>query len=176
MNRDDINSTSTTQNTVPTAFSRRQFLAGLSVALGAIGAAFAGIPIVGFLISPLLEKIPQDWRSVGAVKDFEIGKTVAVSFLDASPLPWSGVTAKTAAWLRRDSEQVFTAFAINCTHLGCPVRWLQDANLFMCPCHGGVYYPDGAVAAGPPPEPLSHYKVRVHNGQVEIQTGALPIE
>jgi menaquinol-cytochrome c reductase iron-sulfur subunit len=24
------------------------------------------------------------------------------------------------------------AFSINCTHLGCPVRWLPDANLFMC--------------------------------------------
>jgi menaquinol-cytochrome c reductase iron-sulfur subunit len=160
----------------PATLSRRRFLTGLSVALGAVGAAFVGIPIIGFLFSPLLQEIPQDWRPVGAVKDFEIGKTVAVSFLDASPLPWSGVTAKTAAWLRRDSEQVFTAFAINCTHLGCPVRWLGEANLFMCPCHGGVYYQDGNVAAGPPPKPLAQYQVRVRNDQVEIRTGAVPIE
>jgi len=164
------------QTGIPDTFSRRRFLTGLSVALGAVGAAFVGIPIIGFLFSPLLQEIPQDWRPVGAVKDFEIGKTVAISFLDASPLPWSGVTAKTAAWLRRDSEQAFTAFAINCTHLGCPVRWLGDANLFMCPCHGGVYYQDGSVAAGPPPKPLAQYQVRVRNDQVEIRTGAVPIE
>lgn len=157
-------------------FSRRQFLAGLSVVLGAVGATLTGIPIIGFLVSPLLQQTPQAWRAVGALKDFEIGKTVAVSFVDASPLPWAGVTAKTSAWLRRDGEQEFTAFAINCTHLGCPVRWLSEANLFMCPCHGGVYYQDGAVAAGPPPKPLARYQVRVQNGQVEIRTGATPIE
>jgi menaquinol-cytochrome c reductase iron-sulfur subunit len=159
----------------PVLLSRRRFLTGLSVLLGAAGAAVVGIPIVGFLFSPLLQKIPQDWRPVGAVGDFQVGQTVAVSFLDASPLPWAGVTAKSAAWLRRDSQQEFTAFAVNCTHLGCPVRWLADANLFMCPCHGGVYYQDGTVAAGPPPKALAHYPVRVRNGQVEIRTGAIPI-
>jgi menaquinol-cytochrome c reductase iron-sulfur subunit len=59
--------------------------------------------------------------------------------------------------------------------LGCPVRWLPDADLFMCPCHGGVYYKDGKVAAGPPPRPLVKYPVRLRNGQVEIRTSPLPI-
>jgi menaquinol-cytochrome c reductase iron-sulfur subunit len=85
------------------------------------------------------------------------------------------VTARTAAWLRRESQDQFTAYSINCTHLGCPVRWLDDAHLFMCPCHGGVYYQDGTVAAGPPPRPLIKYPVRVHDGQVEIRTSPLPI-
>jgi menaquinol-cytochrome c reductase iron-sulfur subunit len=55
------------------------------------------------------------------------------------------------------------------------VRWLADADLFMCPCHGGVYYSDGTVAAGPPPKPLIRYEVRMVNGQVEIKTMAIPI-
>ena len=54
--------------------------------------------------------------------------------------------------------------------MGCPVRWLQDAELFMCPCHGGVYYEDGTVAAGPPPKPLVRLRVRVANGQVANQS------
>jgi menaquinol-cytochrome c reductase iron-sulfur subunit len=41
----------------------------------------------------------------------------------------------------------------------------------MCPCHGGVYYKDGSVAAGPPPRPLERYPVRVQDGQVEILVG-----
>jgi len=57
----------------------------------------------------------------------------------------------------------------------CPVRWLQDAKLFLCPCHGGVYYSSGETAAGPPPKPLPRYPVRVRNGKVEIQTSTLPI-
>jgi menaquinol-cytochrome c reductase iron-sulfur subunit len=155
--------------------SRRQFLARLSIAVGAVAAALVGVPIVGVLVSPLVKEPPETWRAVGKVDDFQVGETVNVTFEDASPLPWAGVTAKTAAWLRRISEQDFVAFSINCTHLGCPVRWLQDAELFMCPCHGGVYYQDGAVAAGPPPDPLARYPVRVQNGQVEVRTEPLPI-
>jgi menaquinol-cytochrome c reductase iron-sulfur subunit len=52
---------------------------------------------------------------------------------------------------------------------------MADANLFMCPCHGGVYYSDGQVAAGPPPRPLTQYKVRIQNGEVEIQTRPIPV-
>ena len=103
-------------------------------------------------------------------KHFKVGATVNVVFMDASPLPWAGVTAKTGAWLRRTGEEEFVAFSVNCAHLGCPVRWLEDARLFMCPCHGGVYYEDGRVAAGPPPHRSRHIPVRVRDGQVEIRT------
>ena len=159
----------------PEELPRREFLVRLSIALGALGAAIVAIPIVGFLLSPFLEREPQLWRAVGPVDSFRIGQTVEVSFPDSSPLPWAGVVARTAAWLRRDGADTFVAFTINCTHLGCPVRWLPQANLFMCPCHGGVYYKDGTVAAGPPPRPLPHYPVRIRNGQVEIQTSPIPI-
>jgi menaquinol-cytochrome c reductase iron-sulfur subunit len=55
------------------------------------------------------------------------------------------------------------------------VQWVPDGQLFLCPCHGGVYYRNGEVAAGPPPKALFRYNVRVNNGQVEIQTHAIPI-
>ena len=45
--------------------------------------------------------------------------------------------------------QKFQVFAVNCAHLGCPVRWFPQSSLFMCPCHGGVYYRDGSRASGP---------------------------
>jgi menaquinol-cytochrome c reductase iron-sulfur subunit len=156
-----------------TEIHRRRFLTRLSIALGSIAAAIVAIPTVGFLLG--LRKAPRVWRAVGKVDELKVGSTVNVSFLDPSPLPWSGVTAQTAAWLRRVSEQQFVAFSVDCTHLGCPVRWLADANLFMCPCHGGVFYSNGDVASGPPPRPLTQYPVRVQGGQVQILTGPLPI-
>lgn len=155
--------------------TRRDFLVFLSVTLGGIGSAIVGIPVIGALITPLFKQPPETWRVVGKVDDFNVRETVEVNFDDASPLPWAGVSAKTAAWLRRVSQDQFVAFSIDCTHLGCPVRWLSSADLFMCPCHGGVYYSDGKVAAGPPPKPLVQYPVRINNGQVEIQTNPLPI-
>jgi Rieske Fe-S protein len=107
--------------------------------------------------------------------DFQIGKTVAVTVTDPSSLPWAGVTAKSAVWLRRVSQDSFIAFSVNCTHLGCPCAGSKAAELFMCPCHGGVYYDDGTVAAGPPPKPLFRYDVRVANGEVQMKQAIVPI-
>lgn len=153
--------------------NRRTFLSRLSILAGSIAGAIVAIPSVAFLLG--LRKVPHVWRTVGKLDDFQIGTTVKVAFLDPSPLPWSGVTAKTAAWLRRESAEQFLAFSVDCTHLGCPVRWLPDANLFMCPCHGGVFYANGTVASGPPPKPLTKYPVRVEGGMVQILTSPLPI-
>ena len=154
---------------------RRRLLTLAMGAAGALGAAMIGVPIVGFVFGPLVRNVSERWRSIGRVEDFPVGSTKRVEFQDASPLPWSGVTARTAAWLRRDAEHSFTAFSVNCTHLGCPVRWEGGADLFMCPCHGGVYYKSGKVAAGPPPKPLPQYPVRLRRGRVEIRTSPVPI-
>lgn len=157
------------------AEARRKMLARLSIGLSCVGAALIAVPVAGFLLAPLFEGISRKWRAVGSAGQFRKGETVEVRFEDASPVPWAGVTGQSAAWLRCDADGEFTAFAVNCTHLGCPVRWLPDAKLFMCPCHGGVYYSDGTVAAGPPPRPLTKYEVRVNSGQVEILSSPTPI-
>ena len=175
MNEENDSRPDTCREATPAEITRRSFLGRLSVGLGALCAAIVGVPLVGFVVAPLFRKAPQTWIPVGKADDFEVGKTVNVPFPDPSPLPWAGLTANGAAWLRRESKEQFIAFSVNCTHLGCPVRWLADAELFMCPCHGGVYYKDGAVAAGPPPKPLARYEVRVANGRVEIKAAAIPI-
>ena len=153
---------------------RRQFLVLLSLGAGSMAALFAAVPLVGFLFGPLLRSYPPVWRDVGPLDRFKIGDTVEVSFEDSSPLKWGGEAAYTAVWLRRDNQSSFTAYSVVCTHLGCPVRWISDAELFMCPCHGGVYYKNGDVAAGPPPDPLQQYPVRVENGAVQVQWKVLP--
>lgn len=157
----------------PEEMNRRRFLSRLSIAAGSIAGIIVAVPAVAFLLG--LRKPPLVWRTVGKVGDFKTGDTVEVAFQDTSPLPWAGVTAKTAAWLRRESDQQFIAFSIVCTHLGCPVRWLASADLFMCPCHGGVFYSNGDVASGPPPRPLRRYPVRVQNGEVQILTSPVPL-
>jgi len=155
--------------------TRRRFLSRISLALSGLAGAVVGVPIVAYLLSPLLNPGPNLWRNVGPVDAFKVGETVQVAIDEPSPLPWAGQTARTAAWLRRDDATTFTAFSVHCTHLGCPVNWRPGSGLFLCPCHGGVYYANGAVAGGPPPFPLFQHSVRVQNGAVEILTGALPL-
>lgn len=155
--------------------NRRSFILQVIYVFGGIVAVLVSIPVIGVLFQPLLRKIPNKWRSVGKVNSFNVGETVLVRFTNSSPLPWTGVTENTASWLRRISEDQFDAFSVNCAHLGCPVKWLPDARLFMCPCHGGVYYEDGSYAAGPPPRGLYKYPVRIRNNEVEIFASPIPI-
>ncbi len=141
----------------------------ISIGAGAVAAAAAGVPLIGLLISPMKRKYPPLWQDVGPLGRFQVGETVQVNLLTSNPLPWDGPAQRVAAWLRRNNETDFTVYSSECTHLGCPVRWIASAELFMCPCHGGVYFKDGDVAAGPPPKPLQQFAARVIDGQVQVQ-------
>ncbi len=155
--------------------ARRRFLSYLSIGLAGLAAAVVSVPIVSYLLSPLLRPGPQYWIDLGRIGDFRVGETVLKAIRHPSPLPWAGQTAETAVWVRRSGEADFVVFAINCTHLGCPVNWLPQAQLFLCPCHGGVYNADGSVAAGPPPRPLFRYETRLQGNRLEALTRPLPI-
>jgi menaquinol-cytochrome c reductase iron-sulfur subunit len=155
--------------------NREAFLGLFIAGVGGLATLAVGIPIIGYVLSPLIESHGEIWRDVGAVNSFKPGTTVQVNFQYPSQLSWAGPTKYAAAWLRRNGGDSFTAFAIYCTHLGCPVHWLAEPRIFLCPCHGSVFYGDGTVAGGPAPRPLHRYRTRVRNGRVEIKTEPLPL-
>lgn len=157
--------------------NREAFMGLFILGVGGLGSLILGIPIIGFVLSPLIKPPPSVWRDVGSVDSFKIGETVAVTYKydQGAPEQWSGKTQDTKAWLRRNGSSSFTAFAVYCTHLGCPVLWLQQPRLFLCPCHGSVFNGDGTVAGGPAPRALFTYPVRVRNGRVEIQAVKQPV-
>lgn len=155
--------------------SRRLFLTKVSLGLSALIGAVIAPPIAAALLEPLLDRPPNQWRDVGSLLDFRVSETVLVDFENSSIIKWSGKTGRTGAWLRRTDETNFEAFTLNCAHLGCPVRWEAQAELFLCPCHGGVYYKDGSVAGGPPPHGLAKYPVKVEGGRVLVKAEPVPI-
>ena len=154
---------------------RRRFLIWLSVAAGSLIAIMAGLPVISYILLPVSRRMHRQWVSVGAVDRFTVGDTVLVSFENPSARPWAGVTGKTGAWVRRVGDSNFIAFVLNCSHLGCPVRWEASSKLFICPCHGSVYYEDGTVAAGPAPFPLQRFQARVRGGHIELESRPIPI-
>jgi Rieske Fe-S protein len=164
------------QNMNPHEVSRRRFLFKLSVAAnGIVGAIFA-VPILGYLLGPALKKPSASdfWVGLGPVNQFPEGETRLVNFRNPSTSPWDGQTGDIPAWVRRISGSNFQVFAINCAHLGCPVRWFAQSKLFMCPCHGGAYYEDGERASGPPERGLFEYKYKIEANNLIISVGDLP--
>ncbi|MBS1605337.1 MAG: Rieske 2Fe-2S domain-containing protein, partial [Bacteroidetes bacterium] len=133
-------------NEIRTDEGRRKFLIKLALGMAGISAIAASVPVLASFFAPLLERPSGTWRPVADLEGFDPGSTRLVRFENSDAEAWSGKTARTAAWLRRNGDNSFTAFSANCTHLGCPIRWETEAHLFMCPCHGGAYYPDGTVA------------------------------
>jgi Rieske Fe-S protein len=159
---------------LPQDGSRRGFLFKLGLALNALGALLVGIPIVGYLLAPARRAGAQSWIALGAVGKFPEGETRLAIYDNPIRVPWDGATAKVACWVRRVKGEQFQVFAINCAHLGCPVRWFPQSRLFMCPCHGGAYYEDGSRASGPPPRGLYEYELQIRDGQLWVRGGQLP--
>jgi menaquinol-cytochrome c reductase iron-sulfur subunit len=159
----------------PPTSSRRGFLFKLGLALNAIGAVLVGIPIIGYITGPA-RRIGSDqaWIKLGALTAFPEGETRMAVYDNPFRVAWDGATAKVACWVRRVKGDEFQVFAINCAHLGCPVRWFAQSRLFMCPCHGGAYYEDGTRASGPPPRGLYQYEYQVKDGQLLVRGGQLP--
>ena len=67
-----------------------------------------------------------------------------------------------------ENPNEYIAVSNRCAHLGCPVRFVEAAGNFICPCHGGVYDFEGKVIGGPPVRPLDRFQTRVEGGQVEL--------
>jgi menaquinol-cytochrome c reductase iron-sulfur subunit len=175
--------------------SRRTALSWMSVGLSGLAGAVVSVPILSYLLSPLIRPSPRMWVDVDDVSAFQPGATVLRSIKEFSPVAWAGQTAETAVWVRRAapapratgqptaapagqggaSGSDFTVFAVNCTHLGCPVNWQAEARIFLCPCHGGVYYADGSVAGGPPPRPLFRYETRVQGTKLQVRSLGLQV-
>lgn len=141
----------------------------------ALVGTFLSLPLLVNLLEPLIGNNKNEWRKIGNLSEFKIGETKKVSFKNASRFDWSNKISKSAAYIRRDEENKLTAFSVNCSHLGCPVRWEERPKMFFCPCHGGVFYKDGSRAAGPPNRGLYTYPLRIRNGIVELETQALPV-
>src|SRR6267378_211200 len=139
----------TSENTI----SRRGLFMKLGILFNGLVATALTVPIVRFLLSSVTRGRASaylSWVPLGRVNEFPEGETRLATFTNPYVTPTDGKTVDTACWVRRVEGEQFQVFAINCAHLGCPVRWFPQSGLFMCPCHGGAYYRDGSRASGPP--------------------------
>jgi Rieske Fe-S protein len=155
--------------------SRRWLLLKVGAFFNAMVGIAVAVPVVKYLLSPVKsDDAYKSWISLGAADSFPIGETRLVKFTNPVSRAWDGETDRVACWVRRIAATEFQVFAINCAHLGCPVRWFPKSQLFMCPCHGGAYYADGSRASGPPERGLFTYDAKIVEGNLQINAGQMP--
>ncbi len=151
----------------PRRLSRRQFaLLGTQVS-GAVVATLLGIPIVGFLLSPLFRKQPTYEAKVGDIS--EVPESQPTKFVVQFPAgDWTDSRVNAAVYVVKQSGQT-KVFSNVCTHMNCPVHWDDSLHQFLCPCHGGLYDINGKNIGGPPPAPLPEYLHRIDGTTLYVE-------
>jgi menaquinol-cytochrome c reductase iron-sulfur subunit len=155
--------------------TRRRFMTASAHGAGGIAAAAFGLPALAFAVGPIFKRLDVGWQIIGTPADFT-DTTYATKVLTI--VPGVGEAGKSIAYVRKrnpaiDTEPVdqynqYVALSSRCMHLGCPVRYVQAAERFICPCHGGVYNFRGEVAGGPPVRPLDRFYTLEHGGYVYV--------
>ncbi len=173
----------TADRNIPGAFegetvTRRRFMTGVVNGAGAVAAMGFTLPVLAFAAgTPLFERPDPIWNPVGPASDFPDDTYVPKVI---SLVQGVGEIGKSTAYVRKYNESIdgprsqlpkgenFIALSTRCMHLGCPVRYVDAAKRFICPCHGGVYDFRGRRTGGPPVRPLDRFYTRERNGQLEI--------
>lgn len=107
----------------------------------------------------------RQWMFVAKVADVVQGTSIAFR----TP---AGETVTIARRKSTGATSDFIALSSTCPHLGCKVRWEAHNNRFFCPCHNGVFTPEGKAIAGPPADAgqsLSSFPLEIRNGLLYIQ-------
>jgi menaquinol-cytochrome c reductase iron-sulfur subunit len=157
--------------------TRRRFMGAVTHGAGGVAAMAFTLPALGFALGPIFSREPFNWQPIGPPSDF-VDTTYVVRVITI--VEGIGEAGKSIAYVRtrnpaidvehEDQYNHYIALSSRCMHLGCPVRFVQAAARFICPCHGGVYDFRGLVAGGPPVRPLDRFYTRLNSstGLVEI--------
>lgn len=163
--------------TVSKDLTRRELFVKVGIFLNGVVGLILAAPILRYLLSPIARgqsKSRDAWVALGNLQQFPSGETRLATYRNPVVTTSDGQTGDIACWVRNIDGKSFQVFAVNCAHLGCPVRWFPQSGLFMCPCHGGVYYQDGSRASGPPERGLFRYDYKIAGEELLIKAGQLP--
>jgi len=152
--------------------NRRDFLGIATWAIGGVISLGLAIPAVAYVLGPALQgNKSQNWIRLSSTSKVEIGTPTLFKAKVERKTGWITSEEEIAAFVLTENGRDFIAMSNICTHLGCRVRWLNDRQQFLSPCHNGVFDKQGSVVSGPPPRPLDRYEVKVEDDQLYILGG-----
>ncbi|HVA95220.1 MAG TPA: ubiquinol-cytochrome c reductase iron-sulfur subunit [Candidatus Dormibacteraeota bacterium] len=155
---------------IPLEGTRRSFLGVLLGLAAAFVCALLGIPVLRYIFYPLTAKSSDSgWAAVGSVANFSniqapLRRTIELKQRDG----WQETDTQPIIYIINKGGKIQALSAI-CPHLGCTVPWDAAQNKFVCPCHGGVFGPDGAYISGPPPRSLDFLQTKVSSGKLMVK-------
>ncbi|MCX6387910.1 MAG: ubiquinol-cytochrome c reductase iron-sulfur subunit [Solirubrobacterales bacterium] len=179
-NRKRTKSPYTVDRDMPGAFegetiTRRRLMTGTAHGMGALAAGAFALPAIGFALGPVFERQKWQWQDLGPLADFSSDTYSPKTFEIVAGIGEAGYST---VYVRRYNEAIdgpkrdkyddIVAVSTRCMHLGCAVRFVQAAERFVCPCHGGVYDFKGSVIGGPPVRPLDRFYTQQVDGRVQI--------
>ena len=184
MPRREAKSKYTADRNFPGAFegetvTRRRLMTLTAHGAGALATAAFALPALGFAAgSAIFERPEVEYQAVGPPDEFPDDTYIPKVITTVAGI---GEIGKTVVYMRAHNEEIdgpreealgsgadFIALSNRCMHLGCPVRFVEASQRFICPCHGGVYDDQGKRTGGPPVRPLDRFETRVRAGRVEI--------
>jgi menaquinol-cytochrome c reductase iron-sulfur subunit len=143
---------------------------------GIVAVSAIALPSIGFALgTSLFHRPPVIWNVIGRPNEFPDYTYVPRVITIAENI---GAAGKATIYVRAYNPKIdiatgkfhepFIALSNRCMHLGCPVKYVEAAERFICPCHGGVYGFYGQVDGGPPVRPLDRFYTRIRDGYVEV--------
>jgi menaquinol-cytochrome c reductase iron-sulfur subunit len=149
--------------------SRRDFTTIVVGTLGTIIAAAVGLPAIGYMLGPALKTNKSEaWIPLGKVENFPVDEPTLVSFTRSKVNGWEKTVISYGVYVVKPSNGDIYVLSNVCTHLSCRVTWREDNEDYICPCHDGIFDPQGIVISGPPPKPLYRYETKIEDDTLYI--------
>ena len=149
--------------------SRRGFVGGVVGLVGGVISVVVGLPVIGYVISPALEKgSDEEWIVLGPASSVPLGVPTPFSYSLIRKVGWKIQRINRTVYAVTEDGLNFVVLSDACTHLSCKVTWQEEQDLYVCPCHDGFFDKLGFVISGPPPKPLYRFENKVENDQLMI--------
>lgn len=113
-------------------------------------------PVLAYLKPPAQGEVEVTSVNVGKLSDIPKNSGRIIKF-----------GSKPVILIRTEAGDL-RAFSATCTHLDCTVQYKKELGVIWCACHNGKYDLNGHNISGPPPRPLSPYKVIEQGDEVLV--------
>jgi Rieske Fe-S protein len=149
--------------------SRREFVSIVTAAAGTVMGALIGIPAIGYLIAPALQKVSADaWIPAGPIANYPVGVPTLFNFNRTKVNGWEKTVNSYGVIIIQHEDASILALSNKCTHLSCRVNWKPEAAAYICPCHDAYFDINGQIIKGPQPRALDTYETKIEENNLLI--------